>query len=265
MLDGIHTCAQRCDDAGGAVSMSRHLQAMAARLLDNRHHLGRAELLCADVLFEGQHTGSRHDLDHARAVFDLLAYGFDALVGPIRNAAQRRRAQQAVMKAPRVPVTARDGNGVARGNDARPDEVPAIDGLHQSHIDKVIATHLAHCGEAGAQRDGRMLGTAQGRVHRPFRSGTQRRLCVQLVGQVGMAVDQPRQQGALTQIHDARALRGNCGRPHGLNAIADHDDFARGVMTAVLDIHDARGAHMHLCQRLDGHSEHLRSRCFGHG
>ena len=63
------------------------------RLLDDGRHLGRAELLRTDILLEGQHPRRRHDFDHACAVLDLFAHGFDAFIWPIRNTAQRRRTQ----------------------------------------------------------------------------------------------------------------------------------------------------------------------------
>ena len=203
MLDAGDAGLDRTLDGLGAVRVCRHLPAPHLRFIHQRVEFGLRVLRGADRFLLGEDAGPGGHLDQVGAELDVradaLANGLDAVdrtAQPLEVQIGREAAQVAV---------ATGGGESHRGDEhARSDEVTGVDRVAQRNVEVLTGADVAYRGEAGLDGTPGVGRGAHGRIeHRApeepvvVRGATRR--------EVGVHVDESREQRGLAQVDDGRA------------------------------------------------------------
>ena len=191
---------------GVADGVRGHPDAGAVRLVGDRRELLVGVLLGSGGRAMRHHAAGRRDLDHLRAVADLVAHARadlgDAVGDPFGDA-ERHDAGRQPLEHRGIEVPAVRSDGVAGRDDAR-SVVPAlVDRALERHVEHVAAglhhqPEVAHGREPGQQRRAGVHRAAQasGRRGRPGRRAS---------GWAGLRARRVRRSGSSAPCPSARA------------------------------------------------------------
>ena len=243
MFDRVDAGADGIRDARGTVGMGGDLEAPHMRLIGDGGQLGQGHLLLTGFGIAREDAAGRADLDHLGPVFADLAHGMAGVLDAV--GVEWIGLGHGVRHAGDIAMAAGGSERGARGNDPRPFDEAAVDGLTQGHIGEIGSAEVTNGGEArhevGAGMD-------------DLKDGSEVVGIVQLVpardigrrGQVDVHVDQARQQGQARQVEAAgiRRQAGRHGRPDRSDpAIGDHDHGIFDIAAAFDIHHPRRGDH----------------------
>ena len=142
-------------------------------------------------------------------------------------------------------MAASDAERWPRGAHARPFDLALVDAVAQRDVRVAVRAHVAHRGEAGAQREPRILGAADGGARD---RDAERPVAVVrgVAGEVRVRVNQPRQASAVPEVEwrDSRRGSGADRRDHAIVIERHHLVFQRA---AALDIEQLAAAHRAGC------------------
>src|SRR5690606_12722511 len=210
-------------DPLGAMGVRGDLPARHGGRADDRPHLFLGELLGADGVAGREHAPGRADLDDVGAVLDLVPDRGHRLVhavgDPLLDAAARV-AVRAVAVGVAVPAGAADGE--AGRDDARAWHQAVFDRVAERDVGPLVGADVADGGEAGQQRDARVLDADDGGVAGPL---VQPVVAVSAAGvavQVGVGVDEAGQHGVPGQVDHLGAARDVHVGTHRSDAFATH-------------------------------------------
>ena len=226
MLHRIDAGARCRLDAARAVGVGGNLQAQAVGGGDDGAHFVVAEMLIQTAALLAQHAAGGSELDHVGAALAGFAHAGGALHCAGTGVALIERIIHHLRKAGHVAMAADDGERRPSRQHARAGEHAAVDGITHGETRKPRAAQIAHGGEAGLCRD---AGVLQAIGHREFGAidgfAPERRAGIS--GEVNVAIDQPRAEGAAGLVDDPRAGRdGRAGRVDGGDAAIGDDDRA---------------------------------------
>ena len=142
-----------------------------------------------------------------------------------------------------IAVSAGDAEGWTADLHVRPRDVAGVDLVAQGDVGVTARAHVAHCGEAGFERDLRIFDTDDGflgRGHRDFEEW------IEIVGtsEVGVDIDQAWHQRVLAEIDLGVASLSRCrsGGRDGEDGFALDDDGLVGRLRACFYVEDVAGA-----------------------
>ena len=177
----------------------RHFAAQPVGLAHNHLHLFQRILRCLRIVTLGEHATRSHELDHVRAVLDVLAHlalhPLDSVGRSIRVRVELPRQQVLVC----VPA----GNAQWRPahQHARTRHITIINGIAQRHIGESARSHIAHRGKSCHQRVARVLSSNQ---RLPRLAHSQLLISKARVhSQVHVAINKPGQHGGVRQINQS--------------------------------------------------------------
>src|SRR3954462_2119492 len=142
MFNGVHARAKGRFDPFGAVSMCGDSESVSMRFLNDGPHFLFAVLLSADLTFERKHTGCGHDLDHFRAVFNLVADRLEHFINSIGDAALGSLFENAGRVAGDIAMSAADADGMPRREHARTFDPALTDCIRERDISEAVPTEI---------------------------------------------------------------------------------------------------------------------------
>ena len=226
MLDRVATGAQEGIDAIGSVGVGGDPAAHAVGSLDDGGQFGFGELLAQTGRGVRENAAGRGDLDDVGARADLFADGPHAVVDARANTGRGQDVQDLIAVAVGVAMAAVDGNGGARGDDARADHIATPDRVAQGEDRFIGSAQIGDGGEAGHQGQPGVAHPDHGPVRGRQGDGVQTSGRALLAGQVDVAVDQAGQDKGVAKIDDA-TLTHEIVADFDHPAAADHNSFIR--------------------------------------
>ena len=183
----------------------------AVRLVDDRVKLRGGELGRVNRIGEREHAAGRHHLDHVGAIFHLRADGGAALVGAVADPFQHAGGLHPIDRK-RITIRMAPGSpdAVDGGEDARPRDEPFRDRVAEPDVELVRGAEIADGREARVEE----LARVGGRVVRLLGRKAEQSLhlvpvvvAAALLGDVGMGVDEAREQRDVAEVHRLGVLR----------------------------------------------------------
>ena len=244
MLDTVEAGLDHGADAVVAVRVRGDLESGAVRFVGDRPQL------LVGVLLRTGRPGVRHDaarradLDHLRAVLDLVPNRLAHLAHTVGDAfldGQRHDVGRERLEHGGVEVTAGGRDRVTRGNDAGPVDPTEVDRLHQRDVEQQAAglneqPEVAHGREPGAQRSARVGDGAQGAQRGVVLHRVQR---ARVVGaaeqQVDLHVHEPGEEGEVAEVEHGRVGRDGA-RGDGDDVLRVDEQLARRHDLAGVDV-----------------------------
>ena len=231
-------------DALGAVHVRGDVFAPARGLFGGDVHLLLGVLLRAGRrAFRKDGAGSQN-LDEVGALLQIRAHGLTDFVGAVGQVLHDWHIH-VDRKLPRIAGAAGGRDVVARRQQPRARDDIGIDGL--SEVDVGVRPGWAHVAagrEAGHQRHERVVRAVKGRLPG---SGPQQLLFPVNAGarQMGVQIDEARQQRGAAQLDDAGARRNRETAPDRFDSIAANQDDRRRHRRAAASVDQLRGADRH--------------------
>ncbi len=223
-----HSGANGCFDAIGAVGVGGHEAAPALRLLDGDGDLFVRVLLCAGRDPLGEHGAGRENLNEVRAVLEVRAHRVADGVHSIRERLDDGNLH-VDRELPGVAGTAGRSHVVSRHHEPRPGDDALIDGVTEIDVDvRPGRAHVATGGEPGAESGEGVSRSRESRLR--WRRLEQDVLPMHAfdVGQVGMEIDETRQEGGASEVDDLRTRRNLVA--HRFDTVATDDDDRGGKL-----------------------------------
>ncbi len=232
VLDRIDACFERRLDAVLPVRMRGDLAAEHVRGVDDRLHLVREHLLIQPAGDIAVHAAGGRELDHIRALRDLLAHCAAAFVGAVAVVGRTLAhdlGNVAIGVVRAVAVAARDRDGAARRDDRGAGNRARENRVAQRRDAANFGTEVAHGREACFQRAAGIADADEQVVLDVAIVLLQPRThLVVVIEDVHVHVDQARQHELLAQVDESRAgFRCHQAVANRFDPTVAHDDRRR--------------------------------------
>ena len=116
-------------------------------------------------------------------------------------------------------MTTGNPDGASSGYDARADDPPLVDGVHQAHVRTTGGTDVPHRSETGEQRLSGVHDTAECRVHRSLGDVTMNPISFEIAGQMDVHVGKTGEKRHVSQLDHLGVGRRLCA--NGLDAVTE--------------------------------------------